>query len=570
MRTCLQAILLALLLPVLAPGYEWSPAAVTCGQREATSVSGIRPQGRLGMAWTPIAVPDSYPRRLGHGCCWDPVHDQIYMYGGSTNGSFHSHSTLCDRYDPVANRWTSVAPMLTARNWIKGLYARGKVYAICGMDSNGDPLTSCEAYDIATNTWSAITGMPHPLYAYQAFTYRDSLLYVCGGDDAGTCGRDNVFGSVTYTQIYNVLTDSWTTGTDMPSACSMSDCDVIGDTIYFLGGLDDYASDTSIIKGGINPTNPTQITWSWGPRLPGDWGDSGRCDGPTVALGGKLYAFGGYVAANADFPQSAGYVFDPGTQAWDTMPTYPSSVAQCCLAAARASALEVYGLGGNLGDTTLPGYYRLCIKAVHDAGVTRIVDPAAVVPLGDTVTPSAWVENFGNQTEGFRVMMRIDSGYTNWQDVYVAPGDSARLNFSPWIAAQSGVHIAKCSTMLTDDANDTNDAGTKDFTVSAAAVKQPSPANSPRTFALDVPSPNPSRDEVTIRYALPQAADISLKLYDAAGKLRAILDQGRKPAGEYSATFDVRDSRFDITPGLYFVRLESPGFVRIRKVVVTQ
>jgi hypothetical protein len=85
-----------------------------------------------------------------------------------------------------------------------------------------------------------------------------------------------------------------------------------------------------------------------------------------------------------------------------------------------------------------------------------------------------------------------------------------------------------------------------------------------------VPSPNPSRDAVAIRYALPQAADISLKLYDAAGKLRAILDQGRKAGGEYSATLDIRDSKFDITSGIYFVRLNTPGFERTRKVVITQ
>jgi hypothetical protein len=73
-----------------------------------------------------------------------------------------------------------------------------------------------------------------------------------------------------------------------------------------------------------------------------------------------------------------------------------------------------------------------------------------------------------------------------------------------------------------------------------------------------------------IRYALPKTADISLMLYDAAGKLRAVLDQGRKAAGEYSATFDLRPSRFNFTSGIYFVRLNSTGFERTRKIVIAQ
>jgi hypothetical protein len=251
------------------------------------------------------------------------------------------------------------------------------------------------------------------------------------------------------------------------------------------------------------------------------------------------------------------------------MPTYPTTVAACCFATSRRDSSEIYGLGGYLGDTTLPGYYRLCLKAVHDVGATQIIAPAATVPPGDSVTPSAWVENFGTQTEGFRVMMWIDSGYTDRQDVYVASGDSIQVDFSRWIAAQSGVHMAKCSTMLADDANDTNDACTRVFTVSAVAVKQPNSANAPKAFALDVPSPNPNRDAVTIRYALPKAADISLKLYDAAGKQRATLYQGHEAAGRYSATFDIRHSSFDITPGIYFVRLNSPGFEETRKFVMT-
>jgi hypothetical protein len=478
------------------------------------------------------------------------------MYGGTPNGYMGSNQTECDRYDPVTNQWDTVAPMLEARDWIKGICCNGKVYAIGGMDNSSAAMSECEAYDPSTNTWTTIASKPTAEFAYGACVY-DSLIIVMGGYSGGT-----------ETEIYNTLTDTWTTGTSLTTNCGMSDCDIVNDTIYYLGGInfDNDAVDVRIRKGGINPANPAQITWRWGPTLPCVWGDSGRFNGPTVALDGKLYAWGGFAGLYATTAESVGYVFDPATQTWDTMPTYPTTVSGC-FGTARASAHEIYGLGGQR-NSTLPGYYRLSPMAIHDAGVTQIVAPAAIVPPGDTVTPSAWVKNFGTQTEGLRVMMRIDSGYTDWQDVYVGLDDSTQVNFSPWRAAPSGTHTAKCSTMLADDENDSNDACTRVFTVSAVAVKQPTSTGAPRAFALDVSSP--SRKAVTIRYALPKAADISLKLYDAAGKQRAILDQGCKAAGEYSATFEIRDSRFDISPGFYFVRLNSPGFERTRKVVISQ
>jgi hypothetical protein len=529
----------------------WSPTALTRRPGEAASVSGVHPQGRLGPAWTAIDSPGLNPRRLAHGCCWDPVNDRIYMYGGTPTGDLGSNLTQCDCYDPVTNQWTSVTPMLEARDWFKGICCKGKVYAIGGMDNSGAAMSECEVYNPNTNVWTAIASLPTAEFAYGACVY-DSLIIVMGGYSGGA-----------ETEIYNTLTDTWTTGTAMAQPCFMGDCDVVNDTIYFLGGFTFDSSDTRIRKGGINPANPAQIAWSWGPALPGDWGISGRRDGPTVALNNKLYAFGGFCGSYAD---SVGYVFDPGTQTWDTMPTYPTTVSGCC-GTARSTAHEIYGLAGELDNDTLPGYYRLSV-VFHDVGVTQILAPHAIVQPGDTVTPSAWVKNFGTRTEGFRVMMRIGSAYTNWQDVYIGSLDSTFVDFSPWLAAPSGTHAAKCSTMLADDENDTNDACTRVFTVSAVAVKQPSSANAPRAFALDVPSP--SREAVTIRYALPKAAEISLKLYDATGKLRSILDQGRKAAGEYSATFGIRHSGFVIASGIYFVRLNSPGFERTRKVVIEQ
>jgi len=179
-------------------------------------------------------------------------------------------------------------------------------------------------------------------------------------------------------------------------------------------------------------------------------------------LNGKVYYFGGCKTGSTAFPTDSGYVFDPATGTYDTLPTYPTTVCECCLGVARQNA-EIYGLAGLLGDTTLPGYYRLRLGAIHDVSALRIVAPAGDIPLGDTVTPSAWVRNTGTQTEAFQVAMRIDTGYTDRQNVNLHSGDSVQVDFSRWVATHNAVCTAKCSTMLADDGNHVNDTCSEVF-----------------------------------------------------------------------------------------------------------
>ena len=80
----------------------------------------------------------------------------------------------------------------------------------------------------------------------------------------------------------------------------------------------------------------------------------------------------------------------------------------------------------------------------------------------------------------------------------------------------------------------------------------------PRDFALERPSPNPARDAVTLRYALPREARVTLAIYDAAGRQVRRMVSGTQPAGEHVARWDLRDEAgHPVGAGLFFVRLEA-------------
>ena len=98
---------------------------------------------------------------------------------------------------------------------------------------------------------------------------------------------------------------------------------------------------------------------------------------------------------------------------------------------------------------------------------------------------------------------------------------------------------------------------------SVAAEDGAGPADA---LALLPAAPNPVRHTATLRYALPQAADVSLDVYDLLGRRVAALVDAERPAGINEATF-----RTDaLAPGLYLVRLQADGAVATQRVTVVR
>ena len=86
----------------------------------------------------------------------------------------------------------------------------------------------------------------------------------------------------------------------------------------------------------------------------------------------------------------------------------------------------------------------------------------------------------------------------------------------------------------------------------------------PEVFAVRPPQPNPSRGEVTVEYDLPEGADVSVVVYDVAGREVARLVDGYVEGG-------YREARLDgsaLPSGLYIVRVQAGGDVATQRVTV--
>ena len=90
-------------------------------------------------------------------------------------------------------------------------------------------------------------------------------------------------------------------------------------------------------------------------------------------------------------------------------------------------------------------------------------------------------------------------------------------------------------------------------------------------LAFSPPAPNPSRgDGATFRIALPEAAHITLSIYDQQGRRVRDLVSGTWPAGEHRPRWDGRDETGrPAASGIYFARLVAMGrTLKVRFAVV--
>jgi hypothetical protein len=117
-------------------------------------------------------------------------------------------------------------------------------------------------------------------------------------------------------------------------------------------------------------------------------------------------------------------------------------------------------------------------------------------------------------------------------------------------------------------------SGVESFVVANNAVSIAQNEEAPADFALEQNYPNPfslARPAATtqIRFALPQPARVSLRIYNALGQTVRALFDGAQSAGFHQLFWDGRNDRGQrVTAGLYWLRLESEAFVATKKMVV--
>ncbi|MCE2448925.1 MAG: T9SS type A sorting domain-containing protein, partial [Candidatus Latescibacteria bacterium] len=89
-------------------------------------------------------------------------------------------------------------------------------------------------------------------------------------------------------------------------------------------------------------------------------------------------------------------------------------------------------------------------------------------------------------------------------------------------------------------------------------------------FSLANNYPNPFNPATTIKYALPQAADVELTVYNVLGQPVRTLVAEHQSAGRYVVEWDATNaSGHSLSSGMYFYRLQAGGeFLETKKMLL--
>ena len=96
-------------------------------------------------------------------------------------------------------------------------------------------------------------------------------------------------------------------------------------------------------------------------------------------------------------------------------------------------------------------------------------------------------------------------------------------------------------------------------------------ADVPAAYALEPNYPNPFNPQTTIRFALPEAGQVVLEIFDLSGRLITRLVEQPMAAGRYEVMWDGHDAAGrQLASGLYLLRIRANDFTAARRMMLVK
>ena len=90
----------------------------------------------------------------------------------------------------------------------------------------------------------------------------------------------------------------------------------------------------------------------------------------------------------------------------------------------------------------------------------------------------------------------------------------------------------------------------------------------PENYQLFQNYPNPFSQNTTVRFVLPEAAEINLKIYNVRGQLVKTLVSGQLESGFHSIAWDgLGNDGKRVASGLYIYRLQTSNHLFVKKML---
>lgn len=268
---------------------------------------------------------------------------------------------------------------------------------------------------------------------------------------------------------------------------------------------------------------------------------------------------GNVVQARIEYRRSAGDPWQLVALVDGVHGTYDWTVPNDSTASAQIRVSDAWdGSPSDLSNATfrirLP---RLAAEPVtHDFGAVTLNTTAGphTLTLSNPGDAEVTVTSIASSNPKFwtgRTTMTIAAGGSDTTGVYYHP--DAAVEDTATVTANS----ATGSAVVTLYGHGQSPVGVED-------------GQTPLAFALHPNRPNPFTGRTLIRYALPRRSAVTVDVFDVQGHRVARLVDGEQAPGNYSVAFGNGVTGQRLRSGVYFVRMEAPGFRSSRKVLMLQ
>lgn len=183
---------------------------------------------------------------------------KIYIVGGLSAQTLNLANTVAgiDVYDPDTDTWTedlTTIPIPVSFAAVAGY--QGKIYIMGGFNTSGTVIPSTQIYDVATNTWSTgadmnYLGIGNSRANHSAIAYNGNIYVLHGTTQTGNAATPWIASGIPLSSlIYTISSDSWATSGATDLAVSNRAAVLIDETIYFLGGKASASAWTNAVDG---------------------------------------------------------------------------------------------------------------------------------------------------------------------------------------------------------------------------------------------------------------------------------------------------------------------------------
>ena len=272
----------------------------------------------------------------------------IYSASGADVAPSGGNVNLFQRYDPVADTWTTLAPVPTA---VDGATLAcdapgGRLFLLGGVDISLTFLSLVQVYTISTNTWSNGPSMRGPRAAMGSGVIAGKI-YLVGG-----CTDPPLNNPQTQNWEFDPVLGTYTPKAPLPLArCGGgSGVSATNNRLYVVGGIGTpgFPVNTNFEYDPSTDAWATRAPLLVGVLAPGGVALSGdaSCAGDLMIVGGE----------NAGGPGALTQLYDVATNSWSS--GQPLTEARSWLAAAQAGN-TVIAVGGYNGSTTVNTVERI-------------------------------------------------------------------------------------------------------------------------------------------------------------------------------------------------------------------